>query len=89
MVIDAYLHAVDQLTSSDDADGSAFVALLPTAPLRLASDIDGAVQLFEAQGSDSVISVTEALVPLQWYRRVDKQGVLRPFLDEGDGVSNR
>ena len=45
--------------------------------------------MFEAHGADSVISVTEALVPLQWYLRVDEQGVLQSFLGEDDALSNR
>ncbi len=38
----------------------AVMTLQPTNPLRLASDIDGAIRLFEETGADSVISFVDA-----------------------------
>lgn len=88
LAMDAYLHAVDEL-EAQGVDGSAFVALLPTVPLRLPSDVDGAIAVFAAHAADSVISVTDSPVPPQWYRRIDEEGVLRSYFADGDAVSNR
>jgi N-acylneuraminate cytidylyltransferase len=49
------LHVVEQM--EQDTPYDAVVMLQPTAPFRLAADIDGAIDLFEATAADSVISV--------------------------------
>ena len=90
MVMDAYLYTADRIAREQGSPVEGFVALLPTAPLRLPEDIDGAVELFNDKRADSVISVTEAPVPVSWYRRIDGEGVMRAYLsEEGDAVSNR
>jgi len=68
MVMDAYLYTVDRLAKESDDKVDAFVALLPTAPLRLAEDIDNAIDIFNKNKADSVISITESEVPVEWYR---------------------
>lgn len=50
-------HMVRTLAEAGDAYDAVFV-LQPTHPLRLASDIDGAITLLEQTGADSVISFT-------------------------------
>lgn len=89
MVMDAYLYTVDRLAKEANQPLESFVALLPTVPLRLPSDIDAAIQTFYDNNADSVISVTEAPVPLQWHRKIDEDGVLRAYLPSFDAVSNR
>lgn len=90
MVMDAYLYTADRIAQEAGESVEAFVALLPTAPLRLPADIDGAVTLFNERQADSVISVTEAPVPVSWYRRIDGDGVMRAYFpEEEDAVSNR
>ena len=53
------------------------------------SDIDEAVAIFEANEADSVISVTEAPVPLEWYRKIDEDGGLGDYLPEFTATRNR
>ena len=50
-------HVVRQLADSGDTFDAVFT-LQPTHPLRLPSDIDGAIDLLERTGADSVISFT-------------------------------
>lgn len=89
MVMDAYLHAADYVAQETGEKVEAFTALLPTSPLRLPMDIDAAIEIFRARKADSVISVVEAPVPIQWYRKLDADGVLRDMNEHSDAVSNR
>jgi CMP-N,N'-diacetyllegionaminic acid synthase len=66
--IDAIVHAVQTLAEQGDAYDA--VALLqPTVPLRSAADIDATVELLEASGADSAITVAEvdAYHPATYY----------------------
>lgn len=89
MVMDAYLYMVDKVADETTQPVESFVALLPTAPLRLPKDIDEAVNTFNKNKADSVISVTESPVPVQWYRRITSEGVLCDYLPEFNAVKNR
>ena len=89
MVMDAYLHMVDRIADEVAQPVESFVALLPTVPLRLAQDIDEAVKVFNTQKADSVVSVTESPVPVQWYRKITSKGVLCNYLPEFNAVKNR
>jgi len=51
-------HAVQRLEASEDRYDAVFT-LQPTSPLRRPEDIDGAVELLERTGADSVISFVE------------------------------
>lgn len=89
MVMDAYFDMIDKLTKTSNVPISAFVALLPTVPLRIAADIDEAVKIFNEKNADSVISVTKSPVPIQWYRRINDDGILCDYLAEFNAVKNR
>lgn len=60
---DALLHALDTLEGG--ADIEAVVMLQPTSPLRLPGTLDAAIDLYEASGSDSLVSVVETS-PFLW-----------------------
>jgi len=89
MVMDAYFYTVDRLAKESNEVIESFVALLPTVPLRLPEDIDNTVSVFVRKKADSVISVTEAPVPVQWYRKISNDGVLSDYLPEFNAVLNR
>ena len=89
MVIDAYLYTVDRISEKSDIKIDSFVALLPTAPLRLAKDIDNAIKIFNKKEADSVISITEAEVPIEWYRKIDHEGVLMDYFPNVSTINNR
>lgn len=78
-MISVLRHALDWLERSCKIE--AVVLLQPTSPLRLASDIDGAVDLFRSSRADSVVSVTaipNALKPEKVMLR-DEEGAVTHF----------
>lgn len=89
LVIDTYLHVVDLIGKQDLKLIESFVALLPTAPLRKSIDIDQAIQIFNNTNADSVISVTEATVPLEWHLNIAKNGLLKNYNYEFNTLKNR
>jgi len=89
MVMDAYFYTVDRLFKESKKPILSFAALLPTVPLRLPEDIDGAVARYESNNADSVISVTEAQVPIEWYRKINNNGTICDYLPEFNAVINR
>jgi CMP-N,N'-diacetyllegionaminic acid synthase len=86
--IDNYIYTVDRL-NAESPGIEEYCVLLPTAPLRTATDIDGAAEVFRTRKADSVISYYPAPHPVQWYRYIDDSGVLRSFFPEGDRLANR
>ena len=89
MAMDAYFYTIDNLSPQSEQKYQSFVVLLPTVPLRSSLDIDEAIRLFEFKKADSVISVTEPSVPLEWHRKVDSNGVLRPMFPDFNAIKNR
>ena len=89
IVIDSYLHLVDLISKENSKPIESFVALLPTAPLRVSQDIDKAIKIFNKKKADSVISVVEASVPLHWHMSVTKEGILKNYSPEFNVVKNR
>lgn len=84
------MHAVEHLEN----DGSAFDAiclLQPTNPLRRAEDIDACIELLEASGADSVISILP--VPHQynpkWVYWRDEKGEIVLSTGESSPISRR
>jgi CMP-N,N'-diacetyllegionaminic acid synthase len=79
--IDPVLHALDFL----DREGyrPEWVMLLqPTSPLRLAEDIRGAREVAIRTGGDLVISVSEAVPPPAWMRKIDADGILQKYFEQ-------
>lgn len=79
--LDVVLHVIEQLglTPSD-----AICLLQPTSPLRVAADIDSALEIAE-RSRVSVISVTEFSKPLAWAYRVEDGALIKAF----DGAPSR
>ena len=89
MVMDTYLYVVDFIAKQNSKPIQSFVALLPTAPLRAPQDINEAIKIFNDKNASSVISVTEAPVPLDWYKRITKEGILENHSHEFNAPNNR
>jgi len=79
--VDVYIDTCERLYGLKGAGLKHFVVLLPTAPLRMSEDIDGAINLFDSKEADAVISVVDSPHPIQWHRRIDGNDVLRPYFD--------
>ena len=89
MVMDSYLQVVDWIAKENSKPIKSFVALLPTVPLRTSKDIDDAIKIFNDKNANSVISVVEAPVPLDWNRRITKEGILKNYSSEFNTIKNR
>jgi CMP-N-acetylneuraminic acid synthetase len=74
-------HVLDQLRTNAGYDPEITVLLQPTAPLRTAAHIEGALELMGRTGAKSVVSV--AVVPAHhhpdWQFLLSPQGELIPF----------
>ncbi len=66
----ALLHALDVIEHHHGLPSDTAVFLQATSPLRLAGDIDNAMQLFESEGADSLMSVTAPDDLTLWEKRV-------------------
>lgn len=86
--VDAYLHVADCLAVTEGTPPRDICVLLPTAPLRLASDIDAAIDLYRSSRAEVVFSVTETK-PLAWVQYMDVDGRLDPALGSAAGIGNR
>lgn len=65
------------------------VLLQPTSPLRTAQHIDEGIRLLLETGADSVISVCEAEHSPYWMWRVDSEGRVTRFMEEGSEYLSR
>ncbi len=57
--IHVIFHMLDWLLDYENYAPAAVMMLLPTSPLRLASDIRGAVERFKAENAESLVSVVD------------------------------
>ncbi len=82
--VDVYVHAVETLNDMYGINIEKFMVLLPTAPLRQYTHIEEALDLFEKEKPDTLISMKDAPVPVSWYFRADSYLRLKN-LGEGNG----
>ncbi|MEY8214500.1 MAG: acylneuraminate cytidylyltransferase family protein [Colwellia sp.] len=82
LAIDTYLHTIDWVFESTGKKVEELAVLLPTCPLRCASDIDAAYELFDKNDVNSVVSYTEEHHPLHWHKYLnEKQQFINIFSD--------
>lgn len=88
--IDVILHAVTALETRGEIY-DAIVILQPTCPLRLSSDIDGAIAVFGEKKADSVISVCDVggRHPLTCYRFAAEGEVIPLLPSNARGVQRQ
>ena len=87
MAIDNYIYTIGRLEKEDGKLIDAFVVLQPTSPLRIAEDIDGAIELFEQKSADSVISYCQEAHPVTWHKYLDDEGRFVDIFDAN--IKNR
>lgn len=78
------VHALDH---SDPAD--VVVLLQPTSPLRLASDVDEAIELLHARGATSVVSVSPVTKSPYWMYTIGGDQRMRPILPPNEATSRQ
>lgn len=87
MAVDNYIYTINRLEKEGGVPIGAFVVLQPTSPLRIAEDIDGAIELFNEKNADSVISYTQEAHPVSWHKYVDTEGRFVDIFDSN--IKNR
>lgn len=85
--VDNYIYTIDRLENEWQCNIDAFVVLQPTSPLRIADDIDGAIELFKKKNADSVISYTPEAHPVTWHKYLDEEGKFVNIFP--DSIDNR
>lgn len=85
--VDNYIYTIDRLEREEGILIDSFVVLQPTSPLRIAEDVDGAVDLFIQKQADSVISYTPEAHPVTWHRYLDENGQFCNIFE--DNINNR
>lgn len=76
--IDVYIHAYEWIRDNWGYKEDAFMVLLPTAPLRDESDIDGAYDALKKSNAKTLIAVSKAPVPPGWYLSEDENNRIKP-----------
>lgn len=85
--VDNYIYTIERLTKEWNTPIEEFVVLQPTSPLRIAEDIDGAIEMFMEKKADSVISYTPEAHPARWHKYLDED---KKFIDIFDPtIANR
>ena len=84
-MVDVILHALQECESQDSTTFDYILLLQPTAPMRIGSDIDEAIDLLVSSEADSVVSVyqVEDAHPSRMYQIHD--GLLEAFCEEPAG----
>lgn len=78
--VDVLLHAV----ASIDQDYEWIVLLQPTSPLRLAEDIDSALERCTSAGAEFCVSVSESSKPLAWMFQLLPDMRIQPCVEAVD-----
>jgi len=76
MAVDNYIYTIGRLEKEWNTKIDSFVVLQPTSPLRIAEDIDGAVELFNARNADSVVTYVKEAHPIFWHKKIDENNKL-------------
>ncbi len=87
MAVDNYIYTIGRLEKESGKQIESFVVLQPTSPLRIAEDIDGAIELFEHKNADSVISYCQEAHPVVWHKFLDEEGRFVDIFDPN--IKNR
>lgn len=79
--VDNYIYTVERLSKEWNITIEEFVVLQPTSPLRIAEDIDGAIEMFIEKQADSVISYTPEAHPVLWHKYLDENNAFVDIFD--------
>jgi CMP-N,N'-diacetyllegionaminic acid synthase len=83
-----FQHVIKHLEEKENYIADIIVILQPTSPLRIAADIDDAVQKFLNIKCDSVVSVCETEHPPHWMYTL-QHDKLKPLIKEGERILRR
>jgi len=83
-----FQHAISHLEEMEDYHPEIIVILQPTSPLRIAEDIDRAIERFLEVEPDSIASVCEVEHPTHWMYTLVKNK-LKPLIKDEEKVIRR
>lgn len=89
LALDNYIYTIERLNTEFNNNYKEFIVLLPTSPLRIAEDIDNAVELFYKNNADSVISCVEMSHPPHWAKKIDKNGKIKNYFNIHIKIDNK
>ena len=81
MAVDNYIYTIGRLEKEWITKIDSFVVLQQTTPLRIAEDIDGAVELFNARNADSVVTYVKEAHPIFWHKKIDENNKLEDIFE--------
>ena len=82
MVMDTYFYTIEKIKKKEKINIKEFIALLPTAPLRSANDIDNSIRIFRKKKADSVIGVSVAHYPIEWNKLITHDDMMNDMIIE-------
>jgi len=78
--IDAISHAIKWLKEYENYQSEYILVLQPTSPLRIAEDIEGAIQMLKDKNARSVVSVCKTDHHPWWSNTLPENGNMKVFL---------
>lgn len=88
--VDVYIHIAEYMMEQFGEDMSKFMVLLPTAPLRDEGNIEEALAFWKEKKASTLISMTEADVPISWYYVQNDRGYIENAgFDSANAINNR
>ena len=87
LAIDNYIYTIERLEKISNKEISSVMILQPTSPLRNFQDIGLAIDLFNRNNADSVISYTEEELQISWHKYISTDGHLIDILESS--IKNR
>ena len=87
--VNVVLHALEWLDQNENYHPQGVMMLLPTSPLRLAADIDAAINLFLSNNSSAVVSVVDLGKYMTNLRFVEENKLIRTFPDENPNAQRQ
>ena len=81
MAVDNYIYTIGRLEKEWNTKIDSFVVLQPTSPLRIAEDVDGAVELFNTRKADSVVTYVKEAHPVFWHKKIDENNKLEDLFE--------
>mgnify|MGYP001180350079 CR=1 FL=1 len=85
--IDVVLHVLDWC-NQNNLDFDIIIKLQPTSPLRLAEDIDKAIEMLENKCADAITSVSEVDVHPWWTNQLPENLSMKNFI-KPEAIKNR
>lgn len=86
--VDAVLHYLDYMNTTEEGIPDILVVLQPTSPLKTAADIDSAIELLANSSARKVYSVCAFKKSVFWLRSINNAGILENFMDQFEQPDN-